>query len=309
MRERHSSPPGAGRKLRSEKFYRKGFILLNVVPIFTLFCIGILLPNLFSVILSFFKWNGLSWNFKFMGLENYKDMFSDPIVWKAFWNNMYFAFFTMLLTITIGLAISAILCNNTVRHSRFFMAIFYFPNVMSSVVVSLLWKFMYDPQFGIINAVLRGVGLDSWAKIWLGDIHTVRPALVVPQVWSCIGLYLLIYTATIKGINPSLYEASPLDGASKVKQFTTLPLIWPTIRMTLVYFMAGALNTGFAFIRIMTNGGPNRESEVLTSYLYERAFTQGNYGFGAAIGVVILIIGFAFYFLIEKVFKSEVYEY
>lgn len=79
--------------------------------------------------------------------------------------------------------------------------------------------------------------------------------------------------------------------------------------MTLVYFMAGALNTGFAFIRIMTNGGPNRESEVLTSYLYERAFTQGNYGFGAAIGVVILIIGFAFYFLIEKVFKSEVYEY
>jgi len=299
------------KKLFNDKFYRNSFILIGVVPIFTLYCIGVLVPNLGSILLSFFKWNGLNWKFTWMGLANYRNIFNDPIVTKAFWNNIYFAFFTMALTIGISLALAAILSSNTIKNPGLFTSIFYFPNIMSAVVVSLLWKFMYDPNLGIINAALEGMGLGELTRTWLGDINTVRPALVVPQVWACLGLYLLLYTTTIRQIDRSLYEAAELDGATKVQQFfrVTVPLIWPTIRLTMVYFMAGALNSGFAFIRVMTNGGPNRESEVLTSYLYQKAFQQGNYGFGAAMGVLILILGFTFYLLIEKVFKSETYEY
>ncbi len=293
-----------------EKVRRGGFIAASVIPAFVLYCVAVLVPNFFSALLSLFKWNGLNWDFKFVGLENYKKVFADPIVAKAFWNNIYFAIFTMILAIGLALIISAVLCNNTVKRPNFYISLFYFPNIMSAVVVSILWKFMYDPQFGIINAVLNLLGKEEWTRIWLGDINTVRPALVFPQVWASVGLYILLYTSTIKGINPSLYEAACIDGANKIQQFTkiTLPLIWPTVKISMVYFMAGCLNAGFAFIKIMTNGGPNRESVVLTSYLYEKAFTQGDYGFGASIGMIVLILGFAFYFIIEKVFKSETYE-
>jgi len=298
------------RRIGTKEFNRRAFILLTVVPGFVYFCIFIIFPNILAILLSLYKWNGMSWKFNWVGTYNYKKLFKDPIFYKALGNNVYFALVSMALVIVIALFLAAIMSNKSIKRVGFFRSIFYFPNVMSVVVVSLMWKFMYDPQLGIINVVLRGLGFENLARIWLGDINTVRPALVVPQVWGGVGLYILVYMTTMRSINPNVYESAEIDGASKIRQFfsITLPLIVPTIRTTMIYFMAGALNGGFALVRIMTNGGPNRESTVLTSYLYEKAFTTSDYGYGAAIGVFILIVGFIMYFLIEKIFKSEVYE-
>jgi len=115
---------------------------------------------------------------------------------------------------------------------------------------------------------------------------------------------------TMRSINFTLYEAASIDGASKIRQFfsITLPLMIPTIRTTLIFFLAGALSGGFALVRIMTQGGPNRASTVLSSYLYEKAFTDGDYGYAAAIGMFILVVGFLLYFTVMKVFKTETYE-
>ena len=299
-----------GRRLRSEKLSRKVFIGLSVGPVFAFYCIGVVVPNLLSIALSFFRWTGLSWEFTWVGMRNYDRMLNDPIVAKALMNNIYFALVNMVLVIAIALLMAAMLTNKSIKRTRFFRTIFYFPNVMSVAVVSILWRFMYDPRVGIVNAVLRALGLDDWTRIWLGDINTVRPALVVPQVWAAVGLYILIYMTTMKSINTSIYEAAEIDGGNKIQQFffVTVPILLPTIKITMIYFLAGALNAGFAFINIMTAGGPNRESTVLTHYLYERAFVQNDIGYGASIGVFVLVIGFTMYFLINKFIKSEVYE-
>jgi N-acetylglucosamine transport system permease protein len=298
------------RGARTQTFSRRLFILITVAPGFAYYCLTIIAPNILALLLSLHKWGGLSWSFKWTGLDNFRRLFKDQIFYKALANNLYMAVATILLTLVVSLFMAAVLSNKSIKRVGFFRSIFYFPNVMSVVVTSMLWKFMYDPQLGIINAALRSVGLESLAMIWLGNTRTVKPALVVSQLWGSVGLYILIYMTTMRSVNPSLYEAAEMDGAGKARQFfsVTLPIIAPTVKTALIYSMAGALNGGFAAVRIMTGGGPNRESTVLTSYLYEKAFIQGDYGYGAAIGVFVLAVGFALYFLIDKFLRGEAYE-
>jgi len=298
------------RGLRTRTFDRNLFILLTVLPGFIFFCITIILPNILSIALSFFKWKGFTWSFQWVGLQNFQKLFRDQIFYKALYNNIFLAVVNVVLTLIVALFIATILSNRSIKHVGFFRSIFYFPNVMSIVVVSMLWKFMYDPQLGIINAALRGIGLENLARIWLGDINTVKPALAVTQLWGGVGLYILIYLTAIRSVNPSLYEAASIDGAGKIRQFfsVTFPIIGPTIKTALIYNMAHTLNGSFAIVKIMTNGAPNNESTVLTTYMYTKTFGLGDYGYGSTIGVFVLAIGFIMYFLIEKLVKSEHYD-
>jgi N-acetylglucosamine transport system permease protein len=293
------------------KFYRDGFIFIYVFPAFLLYLIGILLPNIAAVLMSFIRWDGFTFNFKWVGTANYAKMLGDPMILKAFLNNMYFAFFTMAFTIAIALFFAAVFCKSNLRETPVYKTIYFFPNIMSMVVISLLWSFMYNPQFGLINSLLKALGLESLTRVWLGDLSIVKAAIIVPQVWMSVGLYMLIYIAAIQNITNDLYEAATIDGASMIKQFfrITLPLIWDIIKVTMVYFMANALNAGFTIIKIMTNGGPNNETIVLSTYLYNTAFQNVNFGYGASIGTFILVIGLCFYLFIEKVLKSESYQY
>ena len=294
----------------TKAFNKRGFIFLSVFPGFAWYIIFILVPNALTAALSFHRWKGVTWEFRWMGLANYQRMFGDPIFYTSLKNNFYYALISMVLVIIIALFMATILSNKSIKRPGFFRAIFYFPNVMSVVVISLMWRFMYDPNLGIINGILREVGADGLTRVWLGNLSTVRPALIVPQVWSGVGLYILIYMTTIRSINPALYEAAAIDGAGKIRQFftITLPLIIPTIKTTMILFLAGALSGGFALVRIMTQGGPNNASNVLANYLYDKAFRDSDYGYAAAIGVFILVMGFAMYYIIMKVFKSETYE-
>jgi ABC-type sugar transport systems, permease components len=296
---------------RNRKFYRTGFILVYIVPAFFLYCLGILLPNIIAILMSFVRWNGFTFSFTWTGVDNYVKMFGDPLILKAFLNNMYFAFFTMVFTIAISLIFASIFSNTNIRGISVYKTVYFFPNIMSVVVVSMLWKFMYEPQFGLINAFLKGIGLGDLSHIWLGDLGTVKPALLIPQIWMSVGLYMLIYLAAMLNITKDIYEAAFIDGAGRVIQFfkITIPLMWNIIKITMVYFMANALNSGFALIKIMTNGGPNNESMVLTTYLYQKAFQNSDFGYGASIGTFILVLGLCFYLFIEKVLKSEDYQY
>lgn len=292
-------------------FNRRGFIFIYVFPAFLLYFLGILLPNIIAVLMSFMRWNGFTFDFKWVGLVNYQKLLKDPLILKAFLNNMYFALFTMIFTIIIALFFASVFCNKSIKEAPLYKAVYFFPNVMSVVVVAMLWKFMYNPQFGIITAGLKALGLESLTRVWLGDLGTVKPALIIPQVWMSVGLYMVIYISAIQNITNDLYEAATIDGAGKVIQFfkITLPLVWNIIKITMVYFMANALNAGFALIKIMTNGGPNNESIVLTTYLYQNAFQNSDFGYGASIGTFVLVIGLCFYLFVEKVLKSENYQY
>lgn len=292
-------------------FNRNAFIAIYIIPAFLLYFLGVLLPNILAVLLSMGKWNGFTMDFGWVGLDNYRTLITDPLILKAFLNNMYFAVFSMAFTIAIALCFAAIFCSGSFREGKLYKSIYFFPNIMSIVVISMLWKFIYNPSFGLLNGFLKGIGLERLSRVWLGDLETVKIALLVPQIWMSIGLYMLIYIAAIQNITNDIYEAAIIDGAGRISQFfgITLPLLWNVIKITMVYFMANALNAGFALIKIMTGGGPNNESIVLTTYLYQQAFQGANFGYGAAIGTLILVIGLGFYLFVEKVFKSENYQY
>lgn len=298
-------------ELKSREFKKKLFISVYLLPPFILYVIAVLYPNIYSVFLSFFSWDGLSPNKVFVWIENFKSIIKDEIVWKALYNNLYFSLWTMLFVITLALFFAFIIVRKDFREKKLYKVLFFFPNIMSIVIVSLLWLFVYNPSFGLLSGAMKSLGMEDLIRVWLGEINIVRKALIVPQVWSAVGFYMLIYIASLQNIPKTLYEAAYLDGANERQQFfkISLPLVWNNIRTTIIYFFAMSFNGGFSLITIMTNGGPNRESEVLVTYMYQRAFASAQYGYGAAISVLILSFTFAVYFLLTKVIRSEVYEY
>jgi N-acetylglucosamine transport system permease protein len=193
----------------------------------------------------------------------------------------------------------------------FYRIVFFFPNILSIIVVGLIWKFIYNPSFGLLNAFLESVGLESWIKVWLGDVNTVMPSLVVPQAWMYIGFYMLLLFAAMQNIPESYYESAKLDGAGEITLLfrITIPLIWETMRTAFVFFVINAFSKTFNLVYVVTRGGPSRSSELLTTYLYQNAFEFSNYGYATSIGVFLFVILFVISIIVLKFTKAETYEY
>ncbi|MEG1636538.1 MAG: sugar ABC transporter permease, partial [Cellulosilyticaceae bacterium] len=200
-----------------------------------------------------------------------------------------------VITMFLSLFFAAALTQSKLKEKNFYRVIFFFPNVLSIVVIGVLFKNIYEPNTGILNSLLKGVGLENLTHAWLGESKTVLWAIVIAMVWQAVGYYMVMYMAGMDGISPELYEAADIDGASKFTQFfkITIPMIWSIIRVTIVFFITSTLNMSFLFVNVMTNGGPNSQSEVLLTYMYRQAFTNSNFGYAMAIAVVIFVLAFA----------------
>ncbi|NAP00739.1 ABC transporter permease subunit, partial [Halomonas sp. MG34] len=189
--------------------------------------------------------------------------------------------------------------------------VFFFPNIMSVVVIGILWTFIYNPNLGLVNSGLEFIGLESLAKPWLGDEDWALPSLVLPSVWAGIGLFMLLLMGGISNVSKSYYEAAELDGASEWQQFwkVTLPLIWPQVKISILYIVITTLNGSFIIVQVMTGGGPNNATHVMGSYLYQQAFVQYNFGYGATIGVMILIISLLTVLILQFIMRRDKVEY
>jgi N-acetylglucosamine transport system permease protein len=238
-------------------------------------------------------------------------MFEDPIIWQALKNNLYFMVWGTIIIFGFSLFFATIMARKKYREIGFYRIIFFFPNILSIIVVGLIWKFIYNPSFGLLNAFMEAIGLGSFTKVWLGDVSTVMPALVVPQAWMYIGFYMLLLFAAMQNIPESFYESAKLDGAGEFKQLIhiTIPLIWETMRTAFVFFVINAFSKTFNLVYVVTRGGPSRSSELLTTYLYQNAFEFSNYGYATAIGVFLFIILFVISIVVLKFTRAEVYEY
>ncbi|MCS7145768.1 MAG: sugar ABC transporter permease [Nitrososphaerota archaeon] len=256
--------------------------------------------------LSLFRWTFVSPTMVFVGLENYTRMFfNDAVYLRSLLNVVLLAAQSSAIQIPIGIAFATIILRNR-RVGGLFWAIIFLPYVISSVAVSLIWTWMYNPYFGSVNIFLNAVGLGFLARPWLGDVNTALIAIFGTVNWIYIGLTTTMTIATLRSIPPSIFESARVDGLSGFQEFRkiTLPLLKELITVLVIIDIAGAFKF-FDLIWVMTQGGPSDSTHVTTTWLYRAAFRASEPGYGAAIGVTIFVISFVVVQLLIKFMRSR----
>jgi multiple sugar transport system permease protein len=256
-----------------------------------------------SFILSFLKVDFLT-EWQFIGLQNYQQLAGDAFFWKALWNTAYYALGRMPLVLVVGLSI-ALLLNKERPGSRFFITAFYLPSVTSGAAAALLWIWIFNQDYGLINSGLKLLGLQG--PRWLNSEEWAMPSLILISLWG-VGSSVVIYLASLRGVPPSLYEAASLDGAGPIRQFfrITVPMITPAI---LYNFVVGIIASFQVFLNsyVITGGGPNNATLTLVLYLYRKAFQEFMMGYASAIGWVLFVIILLFTLIVFKSSSMWVY--
>ncbi|GMQ58284.1 sugar ABC transporter permease [Vallitalea sediminicola] len=284
----------------------KGFFLaVCVAPAFVLYLILGVYPAIKVFVNSLYKWSGLSPTKTFIGLDNFKTLLHDQKFALAFKNTVFLMIVTTIITMVIALFFASTLSRSKFKEKNLYRVLFFFPNVLSIVVIGILFTYIYEPNRGLLNAALGLIGLNG--KTWLGDSKTVLWAISGAMIWQAVGYYMVMYMAGMDSISPSFYEVADLEGASKFKQFflITIPMLWEIIRVTIVFFIISSLNMSFLFVTVMTGGAPNGGSEVLLSYMYSQAFTNSNFGYAMAVAVVVFLFSFTLAIISRKLTEKE----
>jgi raffinose/stachyose/melibiose transport system permease protein len=247
-------------------------------------------PAFQSLVFSFTDWDGLSPTYSLVGLKNYVFMLTDPIVHTAVRNNLIWTAVTITVPVIQGLVL-AVLLNGRVYGKSLIRTIFYTPAVLPLVSVGTIWGWLYNPQFGAINEVLRAIGLGGLAQPWLGQDATALAAVIVPAIWLRTGFPMLLYLAALQGIPKELYEAATVDGANRWKQFWNITM--PGLVQAHLIVVALSLIDSFKvfdLIYVMTYGGPGTTTQVIGTYMYANVFQYYRAGYGMALAVSITIV-------------------
>ena len=266
-------------------FLSPGLLLFSV---FTLFALG------FAFYLTFHEWNALSPDTPFVGLQNYKRMLGDEDFRQSVINTAYYTGATVPLTMGIGLLI-ALLLNQPIRGRGFFRTIYFLPVVTPFVVVAIIWKWLYNGDFGLFNYYLLKLHLITEPLLWLSDKHLAMPAVVLMSVWSGVGFSMVIYLAGLQAIPQELYEAAKMDGAgpwSRLRHIT-IPMLAPTTLFLMVMGIIGSFQV-FTQIFIMTNGGPVNRTTTMVFYIYEAAFKFYEMGYASTLAYGLFALLFVF---------------
>lgn len=299
-------------KLGSAHAQKSRFVFVFTVPVLLLFTLFVLVPTVQGLYYSLFDWSGLTSNMTFVGLQNYgRLLFKDPVVWLALWNDVKIALARVVFTLVLSLTLALLLTRTRVFANSFFRNIFFFPVVLSAVVICTVWMMMYNSSFGIINPILSVFGIEAPAAGWLGSKQTALMSVVPPAVWCSVGFYMIIFISAIEGIPGELYESARLDGASTWKQIVhvVLPLIRPQINFCVVYTVISSFNASYMFIDLLTNGGPNNASQVLGTYMSLNGFEYHKFGYATAIAMLILAATATMSVIMNRIFRSEAHEY
>lgn len=278
--------------------HSKWLIVVGLLPALAIYVIFSIVPIFMSFYYSLMSWNGFS-NMQFVGLDNFKELFTDKLFWNSLKNNVYVIIASVVGQLSIALFL-ALLINRKLKGATIFRTIGFIPVILSSVVVALTWNLIYNAQTGLLNEFLRTVGLEIFAQNWLGDQKLAMLSVCVTIIWQFIGLYFIIFLAALQNIPTEIIEAAKIDGASEWKRTTKIiiPMLKDTIFAALILAISGSLKT-FDQIFVMTNGGPAHSTEVSAIYMYNKTFESLQFGYGSAIAVVIFIFGLALIFLVN----------
>jgi raffinose/stachyose/melibiose transport system permease protein len=274
--------------VRSERLKWAAFI----APALAVYTVFLIYPVVQSGVLSFSSWAGPGRPAIPVGLDNYQELLQNPIFWRALLNTTVLLLVSIFIQLPIGLGL-ALIVTSARRGRRFWRGVYIVPTLMSTVAVAILWRFVYSPDYGIINGFLRAVGLDELAQGWLGQTSTALAAVIAANTWQWAPFYMIIYVAAIVGLDAEVYEAASLDGADGWRTFwyITLPLLRPVLFTTSILSLAGSIKA-FDLVYIMTDGGPSNSTELLATYMFRQGFTNYRLGYASAIAVVMFLITF-----------------
>ena len=267
---------------------RSGYLFL-ILPLL-IYGVFFILPNVSSLVYSLFSWNGISEERTFVGLANFKKMLADRIFRTALINTVKYTVTLVLFQTLIGFLL-ALLVQKTNRINSAFRTIYFLPAIIAASTVGLIWGFIYDPNIGALNELLRILGLSSWRHAWLSDEKIVIYAIAAVHIWVGIGQSVVLFVAGLQNIPQDVLESAALDGATSWKQLVhiIIPMLRPTTLIVLVLTTIGGFKS-FDFVYVMTGGGATHSSEVLSTLLYKEAYAYSDFGYSAAISVALLVV-------------------
>lgn len=267
---------------------KKAFLVF-LLPGLLFYILAVFYPIEESIRLSFMKWGGIG-NKKFVGFDNYATMFQNKVFYTAFLNNLVYLLIAVSMQLSIGL-VFAVLLTYMKKKSTLIKTLFYVPCIITTVAVSQLFRSIYAIEpMGLINQILNAIGLDNLVSSWLTNIKTVLVCVSIPEGWRFSGMYMVIFYAALVSLDPEVYEAAKVDGASEWQTLIKikLPLIKSIFLLTLTMCITGALR-GFDIPFLLTGGGPGNVSELMSTYMYKKAFSSNQYGYGSALAVFVII--------------------
>ena len=281
----------------------KKAIAIFLLPAFIVYSIIVMIPILVSIYYSALEWNGIGKK-TFVGLSNYIKLLGDGVFRQAFWNNIIYIIIVMVLQLGFGFII-AVLLTYLKKGRGFIQTVYYIPSVITVIAISQLFTgfYSYEP-LGLFNIFRKLFGMEPIA--FLSEYKTVLPAVASVEGWQYIGIYMIIFSSALVSVSPDILEAARIDGASELQILVKIriPAIANVIMLSCILSLVGALR-GFAAPMNMTKGGPNHRSEILATYMYKKAFTSRDYGYGSAIAVIIVILSILGVLLISKYMDSE----
>ncbi len=278
--------------------------LLFLSPTLVIFSTFVLFPVLFSFYLSFHQWNMFSAQQSFVGLANYARMVRDPEFWSVLRNTLVYTLGTVPLNMALSLGV-AYLLNQKLAGKKFLRTAFFAPVIISPVAAAVIWRWMYDPNFGLVNYALALVGVKG--PNWLNEPHSAMFALILMAVWKTLGFNMVLFSAGLQGIPDTYYEAAEIDGAGAWTKFwrITIPLLSPTTFFIMVMSIIGSFQA-FDVVYVLTSGGPMGATKVLVFYLYEHAFKFFEMGYASAVAYFLFLLLIVLTLLQIRLMKSKI---
>jgi N-acetylglucosamine transport system permease protein len=304
--DRGEFAPARRRGVRKKlTFDRVSFMLVFLGLPLAIYLVFVVSPFIQACYYALTDWSGFTPTQNFVGLANFKRIFTDDIFLTAMGNNILLAVVLPLVTIVIAFIFASFVTvsgssrgqTRGLKASGFYRTVSFFPYVIPAIVIGIMWSLIYDPSNGLLNGILTAIGLDQFQDFpWLGDERTAMAATIFVIVWSMVGFYMVLFVAAIKGIPAEYYEAARVDGAGRfrIAVSVTLPMVRDTVQTAWIYLGILALDAFVYMAAMNPGGGPNNSTLVMAQQLFTTAFTKGQFGVACAMGVVLAAVTLLF---------------
>ncbi len=280
-------------------------VIAFLLPVFVIYTAFLFVPLVQTAFYSLTEWNGITEKV-FVGIKNYTDLFQNSDYWMVFWNTIQLVVITLLIQIPVGVLLAYLLYSKT-RGMKVYRTIFFLPVVIAPVAISLMFSLFYNSEIGVFNKILEMIGLGAFQTNWLSDTNTLLYAVMAPQVWQYIGLYVTIFLGALQSVPRELIESAEIDGAGRVRILfhVVLPQTVNFTNICIILCITGSLKA-FEHSWIMTGGGPGVRSSYLGVYMYKTAFVNSDFGTGSAITMTIVALSLVITMIVNAVFSRKV---
>jgi ABC-type sugar transport system permease subunit len=260
---------------------------LFLAPAAVIYLSVVMIPVFYSLVISLFKWNGIA-RMEFVGLTNFVSLFQDSIFTHAMVNNLIWIILSLFATMSVSLGL-AVMLNKQFRGRTFFRGFFYFPAVIASIAVAIIWRWIYNPSFGFINQLFKILG-SGFQQSWISSPDASLYAVFFAALWQSVGQPMIFFLAGLQTVPEEVLEAATIDGAGNLHRFLviTVPMMKETFVIVIANLIVGAMKV-FDVVMGLTAGGPNNATQMMSTYMYSQTFRYNNVGYGTAIAILMVV--------------------